>query len=253
MVTYLYCVRSKGIADRPARLVGVAGVRVRTLSLDPAADLEAWVATLDRSAFRVTGRALAAQALVHNEVVSAALATGQTPLPARFGSHFPDDASCIRSLSGRAPQLRAALARLDGTVEMSVLIVSPRAARAVDPASLPMRGEENAGRRYLELVRERSRQLDGMQRAAEQALNDIRDAVREITRDESATGGATATASIAHLLRRDDTSRYREAVRAVRLPDDCRIIVAGPRAPYSFVRLGTLLIGHDSGSPSGNG
>jgi hypothetical protein len=251
MATYLYCVLATGVPETTP-VVGVGGVPVRTLKLHRAPDLEAWVATLDRSAFRVTGRALSAQALLHNDVVSAALATGRTPLPTRFGAHFMDDASCVDSLTGHAAQLRANLARLAGTVEMSVLVVPPRAARRADAEPLPSRGDAHAGRRYLELVRQRDRQINAVQHVVTRILNDIRAAVRAITRDEATGRGPTGIVSIAHLLRREDTGSYREAVRGVRLHDEFRIIVAGPRAPYSFVGPTTLLIGHDSGSPSSN-
>ena len=60
--------------------------------------LEAWVATIEESTLHASGSALAKLAVAHNEVVDAALATGRTPVPARFGSRFDDDDALSRRL-----------------------------------------------------------------------------------------------------------------------------------------------------------
>ena len=245
MATYLYCVLTASTAELPPASGGVGGAPVRVLPVDDRSSLEAWVATLDEAAFRVTGGELARQVVLHNEIVSAALATGRTPLPARFGSYFPDDDACLRVLGTRVPELRASLARLAGLIEMSVLVVPPRP----PVASEVERQTPGAGRRYLEELRERARRLEVAQRRRDDAVRTIGDAVRDLARGETHDVGATGIISIAHLLRREDVTRYREVVRAIPSRDGIRLIVAGPRAPYSFVEASAFSIGHDSGSP----
>jgi hypothetical protein len=251
VVTYLYCVLTTGATD-PRRLVGIAGAPVRSLIVDRARSLEAWVASTPESAFRVSGRALGAQALLHNDVVSAALATGRTPLPARFGSYFVDDFSCVATLAARAPQHHDKHARLTGTVEMSVLIVPPRSPSTTGSATVPERNDPAAGRRYLEVVRERARLADAARRTLDSVVEDISDAVRDLVRAEKSTRRSAGIVSLAHLLPREAVTGFRQAVRGVATPKDVRLIIAGPRAPYSFVETGVLSTGHDSGSPDVN-
>jgi hypothetical protein len=215
--------------------------------------LEAWVATVDDTALRVGGRALAALALVHDQVVSAALASGRTPLPARFGSLFSDDASCIRMLGTRAPQLHATLSRLAGTIEMSVILALPHMKLAERPASLPARNESSAGRRYLEFVRERTQHVEQVQAAIEAVIAQLRRAVHAIALQEERGRAAQGITSIAHLVRREDEARYRDALQSFERRNDVRAVVAGPRAPYSFAGPIALVTGHDSGSPDHNG
>src|SRR5512138_3056208 len=124
MPTYLYCVLAPASAEGvPAGLTGIAGSAVRPLTAPGLASLEAWVATINDDALRVSGPELAAQALLHNEIVDAALATGRTPAPARYGSRFPDDAACVADLTHRAPELRTILDHVSGAVEMPTLLV----------------------------------------------------------------------------------------------------------------------------------
>lgn len=251
MVTYLYCVLTAG--DAGPSVAGLGDVPVRALPLGGRGALEAWVATIEEAALRTSGRALGAQALAHNEVVSAALATGRTPLPARFGSQFHDDAACIATLEPRAPQLRSALARLAGTIEMSVILAPSQPRLERQHLSLPGRDEPFAGRRYLETLRARAQNDQAAMSVLEHLLADIKRAVRTITRDESRARTERGIVSIAHLLRREDESRYRDAVRAVATPHDLHVIIAGPRAPYNFAGPSALDTGHDSSSPDHNG
>jgi gas vesicle protein GvpL/GvpF len=250
MVTYLYCVLSSAGAEGTPTLVGVAGAPVRILALG---ELEAWVATVHEASISASGPTLGAQAALHNEVVAAAMSAGRTPLPARFGSHFADDRSCIATLRGRAPQFRDALTRLAGSVEMSVLIVPKAWGPPAESSLMPDRDAADAGRRYLEMVRQRARRAEANQVAVDAVMSELRDKVRGVTHGESRGRGTTAVLSIAHLLRREDVARYREALGTLPESSGFRLIVAGPRAPYSFVGSEMFMTGHDSSSPDGNG
>src|SRR5439155_13832141 len=167
MATYLYCVlHPPRIEAFPSGLTGIAGAPVRTVVSRSGRGLEAWVATVDEASLRLSGRALVERALVHNEIVDAALATGRTPLPARFGSRFVDDEACITDLDRHSGELAAMLSRVAGGVEMSVLIVPT--GPAPKSFSKPTRSYEPfAGRRYLEAVRERTRDEEQRRAAAD--------------------------------------------------------------------------------------
>lgn len=247
MVTYLYCVLI-ATGGEPPRVNGVGGKPVRALTVDDDTGIEAWVATLEEGDFRLSGRELSTQALVHNDIVSTALASGRTLLPARFGAHFSDDVNCVAILSRRAAQLRDALRRLAGTVEMSVLVIPSRASQA-ESGAIPERAEPAAGRRYLEVVRERARQMEAAGAKMNSVVGELHKAVYGLTLAASASHRSTGIVSIAHLLRREDLTRYREAIAALGTFSDVRIIVSGPRAPYNFVGANMLTTGHDSSSP----
>lgn len=233
MVTYLYCILTPPRTEaRPPGLTGLAGTPVRSVVVRGREALELWVGTVDEGTLRETGQSLAKLALVHNDVVEAALATGRTPLPMRFGAHFADDDALVVDLEKRQSQLIDRLHRVDGAVEMSVLVV-PRGKAATRTATRPRRGEPSAGRRYLEAVRERSRSDEQRHREADEAADRVSRALSVLTKGESRSSSPTALA-IAHLIWRADVDRYRRALSEVAIGDSFRIIVAGPRAPYSF-------------------
>src|SRR5687768_11740337 len=92
MPTYLYCVLPPARAEvSPAMPMGIGGSPVRAL---PVHDVTAWVETVgDRTVAATLERVQA-----HDGVVSAALAGGVTPLPARFGQTFASDEDCCAAL-----------------------------------------------------------------------------------------------------------------------------------------------------------
>lgn len=247
MPTYLYCVLAPASAEGvPAGLRGIAGGPVRALA---APGLAAWVATIDEDALRVSGRALAAQALLHNEIVDAALATGSTPAPARYGSRFSDDAACIADLTRRAEELRAILDHVAGTVEIPTLLV-PHELRNTS-IERPSSSDSTAGRRYLEAIRARLAD-EGQRRAmAEREASRLRAIVGDLVRDEARSFTATGVMSIAHLVSRGSVGRYLEAIATFVPGENLRVVRGEPRAPYSFAspRSGSRN-GHDSGSPN---
>lgn len=247
MPTYLYCVLAPPRTDAAPHLRGISEAPVRAVVT--LRGLEAWVSTIDEGAVRTSGRALAEQALLHNEVVDAALATGRTPLPARFGSQFADDAMCIVHLEQHHPVLSAALTRVADAVEMSVLLVPVERARA-SPRNSPRRDEPAAGRRYLEAVRQRTRDEEQRRAVAASMAGRITSTVASIVRSESRDAGTAGILSVAHLVGRGEVDRYRREVTAVVPEAGYRIVVSGPRAPYSFAAESAFLVGHDSSSPS---
>ena len=250
MSTYLYCVLARASAEGvPAGLTGIAGSPVRALTAPGLGSLEAWVATVDDEALRVSGRALAAQALLHNEIVDAALATGRTPAPARYGSRFPDDAACGADLTHRAAELRAILDHVADAVEIATLLV-PHQLRTKS-TERPSSNDAAAGRRYLESIRARIGDENRRRSAAEREASRLHASVGDLVRDEARSFTAAGVLSIAHLVSREAVDRYRRAIAAFVPGENLRVVMGEPRAPYSFASPPKpSLSGHDSSSPS---
>lgn len=251
MSTYLYCVLAPPDADAlPLGLRGIGDASVRSLVSGAMGPLEAWVASIGPGVLRVRGRALAEQALTHNEVVNAALRTGRTPLPARFGSRFESDAACIADLADRAGALRQALARVAGAVEMSVLIAPSGAplARVEKPSST----EAAAGRRYLESIRTRALAAERWRAEADGEAERIASEVRHLIRAEARTFASSGVLSVAHLVGRAQLDRYQAALAALTRGSSFRVLLGEARAPYSFAAPNDGSGGHDSGNPDQN-
>jgi len=250
MVTYLYCVLTPPKADAlPPGLRGIAGAPVRSVVAPAPSGIEAWVATIEDPVLRSSGRELAEQALLHNTVIEAALATGRTPLPARFGARFRDDAACVSRLEEHHIQLEEALRRIAGAVEMTVLLV-PRAQRIEEGADRPQRNEPAAGRRYLEAIRVRSQNAERRRAAADRLTERLASAAVPLVRGEARRSDSSGVVSVAHLVGLDDLGRYRRMVAELSTDNLFRIVVAGPRAPYSFAVENAAVAGHDSSSPN---
>ena len=233
----------------PAGLTGIDGCPVRALAVPGDAPLEAWVASIDDGALRVSGRALAAQALMHNHVIDAALSTGRTPAPARYGSRFPDDAACVADLMHRAKELRAILEHVAGSVEIPTLLVPHDVHNR--PIEKPSSKEAAAGRRYLEAIRARAADESQRRSAAEREASRLRTSIGDVVRDEAWNFTAAGVMSIAHLVSRGDLDRYRAAMEKFVPGEHVRIVKGEPRAPYSFASPPKQYrSGHDSGSPN---
>jgi hypothetical protein len=231
MPTYLYCVLTRGDSDDPsaAGLFGIADAPVRVLA---AGTLEAWVSTVTTGAPAATVEAVQQ----HDSVVGAALASGRTPLPARFGQTWASDAVCASSVAERAAELDPLLRRVAGLVEMTVCALLPdfppadgRPARAVADAT--------PGRAYLDNLRvraDRERRL----RATLQSLRErVSGALGAMSRGEVAEirgSGDAPVLSVSYLVERGGEAQFRRAIADVARDAAARLVVAGPRAPYSF-------------------
>jgi hypothetical protein len=213
------------------------------------APLEAWVATIEeRSSFERTSD-LATQALLHNDVVNAAMATGRTPLPARFGSRFADDAACAEHIIDKRDDLLRALARVADSIEIGVLIV-PREPLA-PKLSRPARTAAGPGRRYLESLRDHARAEAEQRVRLEQIADRIASSVGNIVRSAVRSVDRRGVLSITHLVPRNEIERYRQRVEAAQAATnpDFRVVLGEPRAPYAFAQLRLARDGHDSSSP----
>ena len=238
MPTYLYCLLppADGAGPEPT-LRGIGGADVRALSTD---SLEAWVSTVASPALSPSAEA----AREHDAVVSAALGTGRTPLPARFGQVWPSDAACLAAIEGRADELRPLLARVAGLVEMTVYTLLPGMPPALR-APIPPPAEATPGRAYLQRLRARADRERHLRAALEALRVQVTQALGPLSRGEVAEirGGESALAlSVSYLVPRDGETQFRRVVEAVARESAARLVVAGPRAPYSFAPEGRPVV-----------
>jgi hypothetical protein len=244
MSTHLYCVLPHAMrASIPAGLSGLAGARVRAL---PVEGIVAWVSDVGRE-LRVSLEGVKA----HDAVVEAALETGTTPVPARFGQRFKDDDACRAALSSRATSVESLLSTMQGFVEMT-LIITPSTRRMlrdlqpVIPEMLepPTRG---AGRQYLETLQARESATGAVRTAMDKVANALNAAAEPFVRRAAVHEQLTRLPfrTISHLILREAISDYKRAVGDVPSDLEFRFLLIGPRAPYSFCALG------DSGGTHG--
>ena len=234
MTTHLYCVLPTGTRTTiPPGLSGLAGERVRALPVD---GLVAWVSDVARDLpVSVDG------VRAHDAVVEAALDTGSTPVPARFGQRFQDDDACRAALANRATSVGSLLATMQGFVEMT-LIITPstrRMLRDLEPVLPEMLDASAPGRAYLESLRKREAATGAVTDAINTLAAALEEAAGSLVRRATVHQAITPLPlrTISHLIAREDVARYKEAITGVRVGGEFRFLLIGPRAPYSFSAL----------------
>jgi hypothetical protein len=236
MTTHLYCVLPRAIgATVPDGLVGLDGAGVRALD---AGSLTAWVSDVI-----ATGPISIDGVRAHDGVVEAALETGATPIPARYGQRFDSDEACSAALILRSTSIESLLENVEGQVEMT-LILTPstrRIVRELEPV-LPEMFEGSGrgpGRRYLDTLRAREAKTNTIRRAMDTLAARIAEAATRFIRRQAMHEQMTQLPlrTMSHLISREVVDQYKEVLGAVRT-GDFRFIVVGPRAPYSFCALG---------------
>lgn len=211
-------------------LSGLGGAPVRTVPVGP---VTAWVSDVADDVLREPNADLVR---AHDAVVRAAMES-ETPLPARFGQTFFDDAALRGALTGRSAGLARGLQRVRGAVEMTVRALlegpaapaRPRASGDVPPGT--------SGRQYLEWLRGREQAAEARRRQADFLHARVARAVGELVRAEARASApaSTQTLTISHLVPRDAVAQYRGALGAfVEREPHLRLLVSGPWAPYSF-------------------
>lgn len=236
MSTHLYCVLPHAMrGSLPAGLSGLSGARVRAL---PVEGIVAWVSDVERELRVVDG------VRAHDAVVEAALQTGTTPVPARFGQRFSDDDACRAALSSRASSVESLLSTIQGFVEMT-LIITPstrRMLRDLQPV-IPEILEPSirgAGRQYLETLQAREAATGAVRTAMDKLADALGEALEPFVERAAVHEQLTRLPfrTISHLIRREAIDDYKRAAAAIPSDLEFRFLVIGPRAPYSFCALG---------------
>ena len=216
MRTYLYgLILSRNAHLVPAHITGIRGAAISVMPCDSLAALVSGVAdsgSRDLDALRAHDHAI--QSVVHHGATAAAV---------RFGQTFATEGDLRRHVAERASAIADTLERLDGHVEMRLLMTLEP-----EPESPAENPELSPGRAYLERLR-------GSNRVAGLAL---RAALGPVVRAEQVEELPRASGvAFSHLIKRDEESQYREAVAAHPSLADATIV--GPLALYSFAAEGT--------------
>jgi hypothetical protein len=192
--------------------------------------LDAWVETVAERAMVASIEA----ARAHDAVVMAALATGVTPLPARFNQVFETDEHCRAALAGAAPRITDDLARVRGLVEMRIIVRLQRPESPVNETS----DAASPGRAYMQKL-QRARELEQIvQTTASAVRRRLTETVGAFVRGEAVTLDPlpAAVLTLSHLVGREEVESYRAALRDTAAGVDIeRLVVSGPLAPYQFV------------------
>src|SRR5438477_9826077 len=172
MSVHLYCVLPEG--DVPEGLIGLEGAAVRPLLID---GVVAWVSDVPRE-LRVSVEGVKE----HDHVVEAALATGRTPVPARFGQRFDDDRSCGEALTRRLAPIKTLIDRLQGYAEMTLLVTpsTRRMLRDLEPDGGASDRNAGPGRRYLESLRAKQAGAGSIDEFASEMLDLVAAAVASL-------------------------------------------------------------------------
>jgi hypothetical protein len=134
---------------------------------------------------------------------------------------------------------------MQGYVEMTILITlsTPRMVRDLEPV-IPETLDahtKGAGRRYLDTLRKREARTGEISEATGDIAERLDEAAAPFV--ERTLSHQTITPmplrTISHLVRREDVAAYRDAIDRVPKASDYRVLLIGPRAPYSFCALGS--------------
>ena len=237
MTTHLYCILpGENSSVMPTDLSGVDGARVRTLPVD---GIVAWVSDVAREM-----PASIEGVRAHDGVVEAALDTGSTPVPARYGQRFPSDDACREALASRAATLETLVATVQGFVEMT-LILTPstrRMLRDLEPVlpELVEGGTLGPGKAYLRVLRAREAATGTVRRALDSLSKRLIEATRSLVRETRTHDQSPRMLlqTLSQLIARPRVEDYQRAVNTVESGREYRFLVIGPRAPYSFCSLG---------------
>lgn len=198
----------------PASVPDVRGIGGAALSAVQTGELEAVVSehgsAVDSSEQDV---------LAHAAVVEAVAAANEAVLPARFGGLHADEPALREAVDAR-PELRDALERVRGCVELGLRVVA-------EPTAAP---EATSGSDYMRRQLERRRELD---RLAE----NLHRPLAEIAREATLTVGSTERLPLAaaYLVERDRVGDFRRELEQIQARQPrLGIVCTGPWPPYSF-------------------
>jgi hypothetical protein len=201
-------------------LTGIDRGPVRSID---ASGLRAWVSDVDGSVAPTVERVRS-----HDAVCACALNATDTPLPIRFGQTFADDAAAAGAVGSRERALRSRLERVDGCVEMRVVVRHGRTSHAEEAA------EAGPGTAFLQRLAREGRADLAREVGCEEIRHVVRRAARPIIVAEQPCESARGLSFFPVLVRRADIAAFRTAVVDINAREPIDVSVLGPFAPYSF-------------------
>ena len=201
-------------AEQPATLPDASGLGGSALGIEDMDGLGAVVSPVDGQEVRPSEEAV----LTHGRVVEAVFSVNDAVVPARFGRAYADRDALRRALSKRVDDVRNALSRVRGCVELGLRALPPPDSRV----------EADSGRQYM-LDR-----LDEARRLARLA-DDLHTPLARLSRAATSMQTSARLLSAAYLVPRSGVEEFRRAVRELEeLHPDATLVCTGPWPPYSF-------------------
>jgi hypothetical protein len=182
--------------------------------------MTAWISEASAPALSRDARDIARAAVEHDRVIGAALAQGVTPVPASLIDPYESEAAARADIEPHLDAIASALEQVRGKWEMTTII-------AVTDATPPA-GAIGRGRRYLEQLRSQPVRAKEIADRIAESLYAVGGAGRLRTEN--------GRVALSHLIPRDATAEYR-ALALAGAGEGYRIVVDGPRAPYSFTKF----------------
>jgi hypothetical protein len=202
--------------EPPASVPDLRGIDSAVVATESVSGLEAVVSHHDATAVQASEEAIVA----HARVVEALAAANEAVLPARFGGGHSDGAALRDAIAERAPELKAALERVRGCVELGVRALASAAERETAPS----------GSAYMH-------SLLKARQETERVADELHAPLAARSREATLTVGATERLllSAAYLVPQDDVSEFRELVASLQAAHpELGIVCTGPWPPYSF-------------------
>jgi hypothetical protein len=224
MPTHLYClVDARSDCAPPSEFPDVRALVVGNIA--------AWVATTSHEKIDRDARRAVREVLEHDRVIGRAVARGLSVVPATLADAYDSDDDVAADISARTDEIVDSLGRANGAVEMTIIIA------ADTPAKRKAAPSPSPGKAYLEALRDLPMRLNTLANDLDARLGSLSLAqVRRVDRDRVA---------LSHLVRAVDVDSYCAAVRNEN--GDFRIVIDGPRAPYSFAVFSPRAAGQSSG------
>ncbi len=212
MPAHLYC-----LLPASSKLAVPTSPAIRVLG---AGKVAAWIADAGAPQLSLDVREAARGAVEHDRVVGAALRQGTTPVPALLADPYDNDASAVADVVSHESAIVAALGQVQGMVEMTVII-----AITDSPPSSDVAGR---GRAYLEQLRSVPERATAIADRVSVALMEVGGVAHR-----RAEGGRVG---LSHLVERARVDDYRGLAQS-QIGAGYRVVIDGPRAPYSFARF----------------
>lgn len=180
---------------------------------------------------RLRPRPVAALVLQHERVLEAVMACAPV-LPMRFGTQLDSTDRLAAALAGRHRELRAALDRVRGRVELGVRVLptDPPADAPAGRSPAPSSGRDHL--LALAAARRRDERIAGEIHPPLHAL-----AADSVVRERSTSPAVMVATYLVDTGQVDSFHRRADEVAACH--PDVRVVVTGPWPPYSFTGEGT--------------
>ena len=207
MPTHLYCLLPRGSSAVAPPDVRVVETPTALAWVGDVAD--AWLSRDARDAARAT--------IAHDRIIGSALQQGVTPMPASLTDPYEDDAALRADIAGHVAGIERAFPAIAGMIEMTTIVAVHDAPPAAD--------SPGRGKAYLEQIRSAPARAAAVADRLSVSLNARFPDSRR--RDDG------ARVALSHLMPRAAIDLYRTMALGV-AGDGYRIVIDGPRAPYSF-------------------